>query len=209
MNKRKAMELLGIDREYFDNKYLRRRYFKQCLKYHPDKNRIDNRFIEITEAYNYLKKENKSKLIYYDDKIIVYIFMIVSYVYRLFKDHINNYRCYKVTTSLDNILNKELLYIKDYDIYVPLWHNELLFETLNIKVEIEISLPDYIKIDSDNNILIYLNSTREYVDFEYGKIKYRFKNNMKKKVYKNAGIPIINMYNIYDYSRLSDIIFIF
>ena len=66
MNYEKAFSILEID---FDNvkyeeltlEYLKKRYRKLALKYHPDKNgntiESNEKFKKINEAYNYLKKE--------------------------------------------------------------------------------------------------------------------------------------------------------
>ena len=68
MNRYKAIQTLSLesDATFGDAKY---RYRKLALELHPDKNkkeRNDDKFKKITEAYHYLKKQNKmnnSKLV--------------------------------------------------------------------------------------------------------------------------------------------------
>ena len=68
MNRYKAIQTLSLESgaTFDDAKY---RYRKLALELHPDKNkneRNDDKFKKITDAYHYLKKQNKmnnSKLI--------------------------------------------------------------------------------------------------------------------------------------------------
>ena len=61
MNRYKAIQTLSLesDATFGDAKYM---YRKLALELHPDKNkkeRNDDKFKKITEAYHYLKKQNK------------------------------------------------------------------------------------------------------------------------------------------------------
>ena len=58
MNYKKAIKILDIDGN-FDYKILKTRYYMKALRYHPDKNNEHNaeeKFKEISEAYNFLNK---------------------------------------------------------------------------------------------------------------------------------------------------------
>ena len=58
MNFEKAIKLLDINGS-FTERELKKAYFKQALKYHPDKNKDENtktRFQDIGEAYGFLRK---------------------------------------------------------------------------------------------------------------------------------------------------------
>ena len=64
-----AIDILEIDinhTEYKTTGYLKRCYHKQALKYHPDKNgntdESTERFKQINEAYEFLKREHKDVL---------------------------------------------------------------------------------------------------------------------------------------------------
>ena len=61
MNFEKAIKLLDI-KGSFTERELKKAYFKQALKYHPDKNKDENtkvRFQDIGEAYGFLLKNGK------------------------------------------------------------------------------------------------------------------------------------------------------
>jgi len=63
MNLQESLEILEIDSNYDDLTldFIKKRYKKLALKYHPDKNgdteESTERFKKINEAYNYLKRE--------------------------------------------------------------------------------------------------------------------------------------------------------
>lgn len=59
MNYQKACEILEISQKYTDD-CVKKAYFRQALKYHPDKYKLDNgeKFREIKEAYDFLQSGN-------------------------------------------------------------------------------------------------------------------------------------------------------
>ena len=61
MNFEKATEILELQKD-FNDRMLKKKYVEKCLLYHPDKNPTcgHERFIEIKEAYEFLK-ENENK----------------------------------------------------------------------------------------------------------------------------------------------------
>ena len=133
----------------------------------------------------------------------------------IIKTIINNklrlYNIYIITPSLDNILNSEIfkLEIGGDIVYVPLWHQEMIYEKSIIKIQPV--LPSRIAIDENNNIHIQyvdnfdnilqlLKQNIECIDvynFKLDISNLRFK---KKQTYilKNQGIPIINTVDIFD-----------
>ena len=57
MNRYNCYEILNIDKNNIDKKKLRNAYYKEALKYHPDKNTREDtteKFQEINKAYEYL-----------------------------------------------------------------------------------------------------------------------------------------------------------
>jgi uncharacterized protein YggL (DUF469 family) len=62
MNRKKALELFGIDDENYDEDMLKKLYRARILQYHPDKNKSDEaaeRFREIREAYLLLQEQDE------------------------------------------------------------------------------------------------------------------------------------------------------
>ena len=57
MNRYNCYEILNIDKNNIDKKKLRNAYYREALKYHPDKNTDDTteKFQEINKSYEYLK----------------------------------------------------------------------------------------------------------------------------------------------------------
>lgn len=219
MNKEKACRILNIDKNEIINKNgLRKKYLKECLKYHPDKSKLNtnDKFVEINEAYKYLNNNlnnNTSPLFYMNDEYVYYMYYIVKNIYEPLYNHICILKTYILNVKLSQLLNKELYFLPEYDLYIPLWHNELLYETLNLKIKINVSLPDYIFIDDLNNLNIYLDLSKknknDLIKINIEHLELSFSNVSNKKIFKGMGIPRINYNNIYDYSVISDIIFIF
>lgn len=216
MNKSRAYFILNIQKnEILNEKNLKEKYRKALLKYHPDKNKENNElFLEVKEAYMYVQKDinEVSPLFYLDEDYIHPLYHILkNYIYEPLHKHIHSYKIYELNPSIHHLLNKELYYIDQYDLYVPLWHHELLFEEKKLKVKIFPKLENYMTIDENNHLHLYLNiKTKQIGDtiellnksisFLYDEELY--KNKMKK--IENRGIPIIKN-NIYDVSQLGNI----
>lgn len=217
MNKKKAYNILNIHKkEPLNQLKLRKIYLKECLKYHPDKSKdnTNDKFIEINEAYKYLNNDlqnsNTSPLFYINDEYIYYMYYIVKNIYDPLYSHINALKTYNISVKLSQLLNKELYFLEEYNLYIPLWHDELLFETLNLKIKINVIIPDYIVLDEFNNVNIYLDlknkNKNELILFKFEKLELSFYNVSNEKIFNTIGIPRINYNNIYDYSIVSDII---
>ena len=58
MNKEKAYDILEIDRNtrHLSFADLKKKYHKQALKYHPDKNGNTEKFQQINEAFHFIKE---------------------------------------------------------------------------------------------------------------------------------------------------------
>lgn len=108
----------------------------------------------------------------------------------------------------------------DADYYIPLWHDELIFDTSfnQLYVSCLPDLPDNIVIDDRNNVVVsityHINDlwNKKTVDLTIGSICVPIiidNLNLKKKQtirYCNKGIPKMNSTNVYDVSKISDLI---
>jgi curved DNA-binding protein CbpA len=137
---------------------------------------------------------------------------------------------YKLNPSIDDLFENNVykLYVNDQLFLVPLWHNELYFESSELNnfkeiiVSCEPELSKNIKIDDNNNLIIeiefvlndLLNLIKkdEKICFNIGKKEFYVPVNklyMKTNQYyriKNEGLSKINENDIYDVSTKSDII---
>jgi hypothetical protein len=209
MNKVYAMKILDISySEPISDKMLRKKYLNACLKHHPDKNtNATIPFYEIKDAYEFmLHKSNEEKDNENDEPTFIYKLFIT--LYKLYTSNV-----IELEPNINMLLNKEVYYLTQYDLYVPLWHETLYFEDNNLFVTIIPKLPEYITIDTDNNILIHLDVSNKIIgdtiEFKYFNLEYTFVyDGSNTKVYRECGIPIIKK-NIYDYDKLSDVVFSF
>lgn len=132
---------------------------------------------------------------------------------------------------LDDLFENNLykLHIENKLYIIPLWHHHLTYdiEKINDYDEIEISeiyidcypiLPDNVYIDDRNDIHVYITKNihdiwnNNFMEIVLGSHTFSFnKDNLflkKKQTYilEDQGIPIININNIYDITKKSDII---
>jgi hypothetical protein len=205
MNKEDACLLLKINSIDLNERVLKEKYRIAILKYHPDKNGDAETFIKIKQAYEYLKKDIESNPLDY------YIQLIKNFNYKLVDNyivepivHYLKKITYELKPTLSQLLNKNVYYLSQYDIYIPLWHHEIIFK--NVTININPVLPNNIIIDNDNNIHIIIKNN-DIEDIMLGDISFVIEDCIKNiNLLKGKGIPKINMKNIYDYSVLSDII---
>ena len=64
MDLQKACDILGITKENFTKKEVKKAYYQKALETHPDKNKIhgsSERFAEVQNAYTYLRKFDEFK----------------------------------------------------------------------------------------------------------------------------------------------------
>jgi len=191
MNRLQACKLLNIYEVTITQEQLKKKYYKACLKHHPDKKGNSNDFLKITEAYEFLKIEIDNKNDIYSNYIRKYI-RFLFYFFHPIK--------YYLKPTLHHLINRELYYIKEYDIYIPLWHQEIIYYPICIFINVQ--LPSNVYIDSDNNIHVFLNECKV---FELDGISFSIPYNKKIVELKGKGIPRINK-NIYNVLDISDII---
>jgi curved DNA-binding protein CbpA len=141
----------------------------------------------------------------------------------ILKDIINSklklYNRYIINPSLENVFNCEIFKLEiDNDIvYVPLWHQEMLYE--NIIIKIQPILPPHITIDEYNNIHIKYNNklqniidlidkdinTIEVDNYKIPIEELKFKKN-QTYLFKNQGIPVINSFDILDNKNKANVL---
>lgn len=164
---------------------IKKKYYKLCLKYHPDKNISSNKnsnehFINIKECYDsliYIKiKENENNINNNDKSYTIYetiISMInidnIQYITNILENYYNNnIDIIKLNTTLDKVFNKEL-YIYENN-YIPLWHKyiyskqlspltRLWFNNVFFYINI-IDLPKNMIISNNNDIVIKLDKSK-------------------------------------------------
>jgi hypothetical protein len=203
-----ACELLNIDVSDRNNtELIKKKYKRACLKYHPDKNGNKDRFIKLKEAYEFINKKNDTIMDQFDESILrKYAYFLktlespifkhplfLKYVINPIETHLSEYKTYELNPTIENLLNKDIYYLEEEHIYIPLWHHEIIFNK-KIKVIIKPVLNN-MYLDDDNNIYIkredlhllgISNLTNEFKELK-------------------IGIPRVSK-DIYDASNLSTII---
>jgi hypothetical protein len=162
-----ACELLNINVSDRNNtELIKKKYKKACLKYHPDKNGHKDKFIKLKEAYEFINKKNETIMDQFDESILrKYAYFLKSLESPLFKhplflkyvldpieNHLSEYKTYELNPTIENLLNKDIYYLEEEHIYIPLWHHEIIFNK-KIKVIIKPIL-NHMYLDDDNNIYI-------------------------------------------------------
>ncbi len=212
MNREKACILLDIPISLSLNEtILRKKYKLACLKYHPDKGGNSELFLQVKEAFDYLKENldvDYDILNHFDNDTLHYYVAVlhffkknIDYVINPVVDHLKKFEYYELHPTLEQLFNKSLYLLND--LYVPLWHHELTINNYVIKIIPE--LPDYIDIDIQNNIHVYITLKEpKSFTFDIGGISFLITQN--ETIFIGRGIPIIQE-KIYDISNLSDVIF--
>ena len=218
MNLETACRLLDISPKELDIPSLKKKYKRKCLRFHPDKKGDKEKFIELKEAYDFLVNQPKPTTfldevnetflrqylysIYKSDLDIFKHPLFIRHFIDPVQEHLNHFKQYILHPTLEQLLRKDIYYLEEEKLYVPLWHQEILFYR-KIKVTIEPVLPENISLDEDNNILV---SSEDLDIIVFGTISISITDHEKKeKKMKGKGIPRIQT-SLYDASELSDII---
>lgn len=198
MNKRRACVLLDLT-EPFTKESVRKGYFKASLKHHPDKNKDSDLFLEIKEAYEFLWADlNALSPLFYLDETYTHgaYTLLKTFVFDPLEKHIHSYTIYELNPTIDNLIHREVYFLKEYDLYIPLWHHELWYEEKGLKIKINPRLPEHITIDTQNNIHVYLEiktkQVGDQVTFQLGKTEYVFVyQDVPQIILYQQGIPIL------------------
>jgi len=199
-----ACELLNINVSDRNNtELIKKKYKRACLKYHPDKNGNQEKFIKLKEAYEFINKKNETIMDQFDESVLrKYAYFLKSlespifkhplflkYVVQPIENHLSEYKTYELNPTIENLLNKDIYYLEEEHIYIPLWHHEIIFNK-KIRVVIKPNLNN-MYLDDDNNIYI------KQEDLHLLGVS-----NLKEL---KIGIPRVSK-DIYDASNLSNII---
>lgn len=221
MNLVRACRLLDISPKEIHDPILKKKYKSKCLRFHPDKKGDKEKFIELKEAYDFIVNLPKQETFLDDmDETFLrqYLYSIYNSHIDLFKhplfvqyfinpvqEHLNHYKHYILHPKLEQLLRKDVYYLEEEKLYIPLWHEEITFDK-KIKVTIEPMLPDKIELDENNNILVLYEVKDTFV---CGAISILMTDQEKKeKRIIGKGIPRIQT-SLYDANELSDIILLF
>jgi hypothetical protein len=128
-----------------------------------------------------------------------------------------------VNPTIDDLLQQKVYRLKvgDSVYFVPLWHHELEYEDPR-EGEFIVScipvLPENVEIDENNNIFISITKNFEDVWIEENPIPVSIGSHfyyiekrelrllkLQKVVFKNSGIPVMNIRNVYDTSVLGNV----
>jgi len=186
-------------------------------------NIFDNENIKYLLTILKLLPKNKLKTIYnYLTNIqLIKESIIIKEIEKILEENNKVDIKYIINPSIDNLLNHEVFKIKieNEDYFIPMWHNEIIYETLNNTLIFECipKINNHIFIDDDNNIFINdnveLHSLLEKEDYEIsiGNSKYniniediQIKKNQIITI-KNKGISNIDYENIYNIENKSNI----
>lgn len=218
MNLERACRLLDISPTEVKSPSLKKKYKSKCLLYHPDKKGEKEKFIELKEAYDFLLNQPKPSS-FLDEINETFLRQYLYSIYKsdidLFKhplfvrhfivpvqEHLNHYKQYILHPTLEQLLRKDIYYLEEEKLYIPLWHEEITFDK-KIKVTIEPILPDKIELDENNNILV-LYEVKDTIVCGSISISMSSKEKKEKRII-GKGIPRIQS-SLYDVSELSDII---
>ena len=127
-----------------------------------------------------------------------------------------------IEVSLENLFNEDIFQLnyKGEEYLIPMWHHELIYndkDNNKFKVITKLNLPDYIDIDTYNNLII--NISMPILDIIHkDKIKIKIVNKefnipvkdlkiktIQRYVFKNKGISEIDKSNIYNNKKKSNI----
>ena len=153
--------------------------------------------------------------------------MVLEKIRDIVVNKYKNVEVYKLNPSINDLLNNNLykLYISGELFLVPLWHNETFFDFSGCEIIVisEPELPNGVRIDEDNNLLIdtFISLQNDLPNLLFsndGLLKLHIcekefsiplsKLYMKKEqqyIIKNAGLTKIKK-DVYDISEKSDII---
>ena len=189
---------------------------------------IDFNIKEISlTAFEGLNKDNSLKIFDYIEKYSSMLGLeeeFVESIRTITREKMKNDSVIIINPTIENIMNNELykLEYNNENYYVPLWHDELSYdisETEYLIVKCKPELPENIFIDHNNDLHIkiliesieqllnepYINVTIGGKVFEIPVCELKIKKSQTYTFF-NRGISLINLNDIYNTTRSSNII---
>lgn len=174
---------------------------------------LDKLTLEIIEDIYLLVENNTSLLAYIDENTKTLIIISI-------KQYIENYTVIILKPDIHNLINRDVykLKINDEIIYIPLWHNKLIYQkniidiqpdlsenivikNHNIYYRLEKKYYDIINLINSNNNYLYIDQLDKYIDITCMQFK-----KYQTIILKNKGLPKIDYNNNFSLSNYSDII---
>jgi hypothetical protein len=200
--------------ERFDIPLLKKKYKKACLLHHPDKKGNDTEFIRVKEAYAFLLTRPEDVMDRIDEKqwrLYAYWLsqmehpLLNQYVVRPIEQHLLGYKTYLLEPTIENMLRKDIYYLEEEQLYIPLWHQELIFYK-KIRIVLKPKLLGA-ELDEDNNLYVHVKPTDTCLCF--GEISILITDEDRKRGrILHQGIPRLSCEKIYNVDHLADIVFI-
>ena len=174
---------------------------------------LDKLTLEIIEDIYLLVENNTSLLAYIDENTKTLIIISI-------KQYIENYTVIILKPDIHNLINRDVykLKINDEIIYIPLWHNKLIYQkniidiqpdlsenivikNHNIYYRLEKKYYDIINLINSNHNYLYIDKIDKYIDITCMQFK-----KYQTIILKNKGLPKIDYNNNFSLSNYSDII---
>tara|TARA_B100001758_G_scaffold240206_1_gene245442 strand:+ start:313 stop:1191 length:879 start_codon:yes stop_codon:yes gene_type:complete len=174
---------------------------------------LDKLTLEIIEDIYLLVENNTTLLAYIDEHT-------KSLIINSIKQYIENYTVIILKPNIHNLINRDVykLKINDEIIYIPLWHNKLIYQkniidiqpdlsenivikNHNIYYRLEKKYYDIINLINSNNNYLYIDQLDKYIDITCMQFK-----KYQTIILKNKGLPKIDYNNNFSLSNYSDII---
>lgn len=152
MDKDSALKILNLDKNY-TIKELKKKYYKQALKYHPDKNKdhgAEEKFKQCVDAYTFLQKEKNIN----EEINIDYFSIIENFILNYLPTKVDEYLNSNFSLNLFNNLSQKA----SIDIYTFLYNNKY---RLSISQELLDNMYLILKEKTNDNCLIILNPNLE------------------------------------------------
>ena len=147
---------------------------------------------------------------------------IIHAMKKIIKDKTKNDTLIILNPTLENLFNEDVYELKydEHTHYVPLWHDEITYDLSGQSITVKCipDIPEHVYIDQKNNINININIAicdildRIYIPIKLGNKTFDItveELNIKKTqqyVFYDYGIPVINVANLFDNKKKSNII---